>query len=335
MVVDFEASYNVIMGRPTLNKLGTMVSTYHLCMKYPVGREVGRVWADNRVAKHCYEDSLRIGFRLAQANRPNVNVLDLDLDPRCNEMRERPLLAEDLKEINFGLDLMHKTKIGTTLAQEDESCLISFIRLTTKEVRRGEENGCPRGNQETTHDRFHLANGKWRMCTNYTDLNKACPKNPYPLPSIDRLVDGASGSALLSFMDAYSGYNQIKMHPQDEAKTIFITDARAYYYKVMPFELKNARATYQHLMDQIFKGLIGGDVEVYVDDMVVKSTTAAYHYRALRKVFQVLRKHQLKLNPEKCSFGVQAGKFWGFMLTEGGIKANLEKCQAIINMRSP
>ncbi|RDX95803.1 hypothetical protein CR513_21624, partial [Mucuna pruriens] len=82
------------------------------------------------------------------------------------------------------------------------------------------------------------------MCTDYTDLNKACPKAPYPLPSIDRLVDGVAGFALLIFMDAYSGYNQIWMHPQDEEKTAFITDDGAFCYKVMPFELKNAGATY-------------------------------------------------------------------------------------------
>ncbi|RDX92393.1 hypothetical protein CR513_25480, partial [Mucuna pruriens] len=84
--------------------------------------------------------------------------------------------------------------------------------------------------------------GKWRMCLNYTDLNKACPNDPYPLPSIDRLVGGASGSALLSFMD-------IKMHPQDEAKTAFITNVGAYCYKVIPFGLKNVGATYQRMMD--------------------------------------------------------------------------------------
>ncbi|RDY01913.1 hypothetical protein CR513_14697, partial [Mucuna pruriens] len=121
------------------------------------------------------------------------------------------------------------------------------------------------------------ANGKWRMCTDYVDLNKACPKDPYPLPNIDRLVDGASSFALLSFLDAYS----------DEAKTAFITDSRTFYYKVMPFGLKNGEATYQHLMDKIFKKIIGTDVEVYVDDMVVKSTVAADHYKALERVFQV------------------------------------------------
>ncbi|RDX61416.1 Retrovirus-related Pol polyprotein from transposon 17.6, partial [Mucuna pruriens] len=103
------------------------------------------------------------------------------------------------------------------------------------------------------------------------------------------------------------------MHPQDEAKTAFITDSRTFCYKVMSFRLKSVRATCQHLVDKFFEEIIGIDVEVYVDDMM----------------------HQLKLNPEKCSFGVQAEKFLGFMLTEKGVKANPEKCQAIINMRSP
>ncbi|RDX64038.1 hypothetical protein CR513_57448, partial [Mucuna pruriens] len=111
------------------------------------------------------------------------------------------------------------------------------------------------------------ANGKWRMCTDYTDLNKACPKDSYPLPGIDRLVDSVAGFTFLSFMDSYSGYNLIWMHPQDEEKMAFITDEGAFCYQVMPFGLKNAGATYQRLMDKIFKGILGEDVEVYVDDM--------------------------------------------------------------------
>ncbi|RDX96113.1 hypothetical protein CR513_21271, partial [Mucuna pruriens] len=143
------------------------------------------------------------------------------------------------------------------------------------------------------------ANGRWRMCADYTDLNKACPKDPYPLPSIDRLVDGVSRHALLSFMDAYLGYNQIRMHPADEEKTTFITEAGAFYYKVMPFGLKNAGATYQRLMDKFFKEIIGKDMEVYVDDIVVKSSKAETHYHTLERVFAILRKNQLRLNPEK------------------------------------
>ncbi|RDX96123.1 hypothetical protein CR513_21252, partial [Mucuna pruriens] len=179
------------------------------------------------------------------------------------------------------------------------------------------------------------ANGRWRMCTDYTALNKACPKDPYPLPNINQLVDEVSEHALLSFMDAYSGYNQIRMHPADEEKTAFIIEAGAFCYKVMPFGLKNVGATYKRLMDKVFKEIIGKDMEVYVDDMVVKSSKAETHYHTLERVFTILRKNQLRLNPEKCSFGVRADKFLGFMLTERGIEANPDKCQAIINMRSP
>ena len=88
------------------------------------------------------------------------------------------------------------------------------------------------------------SSGKWRMCVDYKDLNKACPKDSYPLPNIDRLVDGAAGHKILSFLDAYSGYNQISMHHSDRGKTAFTTDDANYFYKVMPFGLKNAGATY-------------------------------------------------------------------------------------------
>ncbi|RDX75708.1 Retrovirus-related Pol polyprotein from transposon 17.6, partial [Mucuna pruriens] len=179
------------------------------------------------------------------------------------------------------------------------------------------------------------ANGKWRMCTDYTDLNKVCPKDPYPLPNIDRLVDSVSGFEFLSFMDVYSSYNKKKMHPDDEEKTACITDGGAFCYKVMSFGLKNVGATYQRLMDKIFKYVIGRDIEVYVDDMVAKSKGGESHCEALGRVFEVLRRHQLRLNPEKCSFGVQVGRFLGFMLTERGIEANPDKCRAVISMRSP
>ena len=149
------------------------------------------------------------------------------------------------------------------------------------------------------------------------------------------MVDNASGYDLLSFMDAYSGYNQIRMHLEDEEKTAFMTDKANYCYKVMAFGLRNAGATFQRLMDKVFKSLIGRAIEVYVDDMVVKSTKEEDHQDSLNKVFDLLRRHDIKLNPEKCSFGVQAGKFLGFMLTRRGIEVNLEKCKAIMNMRSP
>nr|KYP52792.1 Transposon Ty3-I Gag-Pol polyprotein [Cajanus cajan] len=165
--------------------------------------------------------------------------------------------------------------------------------------------------------------GKWRMCVDYTDLNKACPKDSYPLPSIDRLVDGASGHTLLSFLDAYSRYNQIMMYPPDEVYTSFITDHANFCYRVMPFGLK------------VFHQQIGRNMEVYVDDMVVKTTSVEDHAAELAEVFRQIREHNMRLNPEKCVFGVQGDKFFGFMITNRGIEANSEKCKAIIQMQSP
>ena len=121
------------------------------------------------------------------------------------------------------------------------------------------------------------AKGKWRMCVDYTDLNKACPKDAYPLPNIDLLVDSATDNKVLSFLDAYPGYNQIPMATTDMNKTAFITDDTNYFHKVMPFGLKNTGATYQRLMDKVFSHLMGKCVEVYVDDMVAKSPSHQQH----------------------------------------------------------
>ncbi|GAU37228.1 hypothetical protein TSUD_375300 [Trifolium subterraneum] len=143
------------------------------------------------------------------------------------------------------------------------------------------------------------ASGKWRMCVDFTDLNKECPKDLYPLPNIDRLIDGASGYKTLSFMDAYSG------------------------------------ATYQRLMDRVFVEQIGKNLELYIDDMIVKTQKEGEHDKDLEDILKSFRKYNMRLNPAKCSFGVQAGKLLGFLHTHRGIDANPDKFQAIIDMRSP
>jgi len=125
-------------------------------------------------------------------------------------------------------------------------------------------------------------NGNWRMCIDYRNINSACPKDSYPLLNIDSLVDGATDHKILRFLDTYSGYNQIRMHPRDKDKMAFMTADDNYYYEVMSFGLKNAGATYQHLLDKIFKGLIGRAVEVYVDDIVVKFDSFEQHPKDLQ-----------------------------------------------------
>ncbi|KAL0444249.1 UNVERIFIED_CONTAM: Pro-Pol polyprotein [Sesamum latifolium] len=129
--------------------------------------------------------------------------------------------------------------------------------------------------------------GKWRMCIDFRDLNKACPKDFYPLPRIDQLVDSTSGCELLSMMDASQGYHQIMLAPEDRKKVSFITSEGTFCYVAMPFGLKNAGATYQRLVDKIFRPQIGKNVEVYVDDMLVKSKKAADHVKDLEETFSV------------------------------------------------
>nr|XP_018676799.1 PREDICTED: uncharacterized protein LOC108951871 [Musa acuminata subsp. malaccensis] len=173
------------------------------------------------------------------------------------------------------------------------------------------------------------------MCVDYTSLNRACPKDCYPLPRIDQLIDTTAGHARLSFMDAFSGYNQIRMMPEDQEHTAFLTDLGVYFYKVMSFGLKNAGATYQRAVNKMFAQQIKRNFEVYVDDMIVKSRAAADHLTDLTETFATLRRYGLRLNPAKCVFGVSSGKFLGFIVHERGIDVNPEKVQAIIDMQAP
>ena len=153
-------------------------------------------------------------------------------------------------------------------------------------------------------------NDKWRVCVDFTDLNWACPKDPFPMPKIDQLVDATYGHPRMSFLDAFQGYHQIVLAPVDREKTAFISPDANYHYKVMPFRLKNAGTTYQLMMTRMFQEKIGCTVEVYIDDMVVKSKQE--HIEDLQGVFEVLWQRKLRLNAEKCTFGVEAGKFLGY-----------------------
>jgi hypothetical protein len=163
--------------------------------------------------------------------------------------------------------------------------------------------------------------GKWRMCVDYTGLNKACPKVPYPLPRIDQIVDSTAGCETLSFLDAYSGYHQIRMKESDQLTTSFITPFGMYCYVTMPFGLRNAGATYQRCMNRVFGEHIGRTVEAYVDDIVVKTRKASDLLSDLEATFRCLKAKGVKLNPEKC-----------VIVSKRGIEANPEKIAAITNM---
>jgi hypothetical protein len=179
------------------------------------------------------------------------------------------------------------------------------------------------------------ANGKLRMCIDYTNLNKACPKDPYPLPRIDQIVDSTSDCDLLSFIDAYSDFHQIKMAKDDRKHTAFVTVDGLYCYVVMPYELLNALPTFAHAMNITLGYLVRDIVEVYVDDIVVKTRELNSLLENLAQVFDKLRVTSTKLNPKKCVFGVSAGKLLDFLVSHRGIEVNPDKIRAIEAMRSP
>ena len=160
------------------------------------------------------------------------------------------------------------------------------------------------------------SNGKWRMCVDFTDLNKACPKDDYPLPKIDRLVDSTAGHALLRFMDANVGYHQIPLATEDQPNTAFITNVGVYCYKVMPFGLKNARATYQRMVNKVFQSQIGRNLEVYVDDMITKSKQAFEHAADLRKTLTNSEETKCDLIQTSVCLGSLEGSVSAFLWTK-------------------
>ena len=142
------------------------------------------------------------------------------------------------------------------------------------------------------------------------------------MPRIDQQVDATAGHPRMSFLDAFQGYHQIPLALEDQEKTAFIMPTGNYHYKVMPFGLKNAGSTYQRMMTRMFEPRLGKNIEIYVDDMVVKSKVVIEHLEDLSDIFDVLRRHKLRLNASKCSFGVGSIKFLGYMVTYRGIEVN-------------
>lgn len=138
------------------------------------------------------------------------------------------------------------------------------------------------------------------MCVDFTDLNKVCPKDCYPLPYIDQKIEAVAAYNILNFLDLYKGYYQVLTDAEDAPKTIFITSWGIYAYKKMPFGLKNAGATYQRLIDEVFRKQIGRNVVIYVDNIIIKSLRMEDYARDLIEILDTLRRIDLKLNLAKC-----------------------------------
>lgn len=155
---------------------------------------------------------------------------------------------------------------------------------------------------------------EYKMCIDFNNLNTVLPKDCFPLPNIDQLVDAMASFEMMSFMNAYSNYHYIQMHSKDEEKMAFIMEEGTYCYIRKPFYLMNAGATYQRLVNRMFKNEIGQNMEVYVDDMMIKIKYAQNHISDLEEVFTIIRDYKIRLNPNKCVFGVTSKKFLSYLV---------------------
>ncbi|XP_057734679.1 uncharacterized protein LOC130950160 [Arachis stenosperma] len=339
-------AYNIILGRKTINDFEAIINTKLLVMKFVADDgSVGTIRGDLETAVAC--DNVSLSLRKKSKEASGVFLADLDARVEDNP---RPEPEGDLEKFSIGDEGGRFTFVNKNLPHELKEPLIEMIRanrdlfawtpadmpgidpqiishhLAVKPgarpvAQRRRKMSAERAEEvaKQTADLLEAGfirevdyttwlsnvvlvkkhNGRWRMCVDYSDLNKACPKDCFSLPNIDALVDAAAGYRYLSFMDAYSG------------------------------------ATYQRLMNKIFHDLIGKTVEVYVDDILAKTTRPDDLLNDLASVFASLRQHGMRLNPLKCAFAMEAGKFLGFMITQRGVEANLEKCQAILQMKSP
>jgi hypothetical protein len=303
---------------------------------------------EDTVPKNTIDELLEINLSTTADPRPTY--ISASLPPEVREQL-KTLLKEYMDcfawryEEMPGLDpkiAVHKLKIDPAIKpvkQASRRMRIELEEKVTQETQKLIDAGFIR--EEETPDwvanivPVKKKNGQIRICVDFRDLNKACPKDEFPLPVTEIIIDHTSSYEVFSFMDGYAGYNQILMDETDQKHTSFRTPMGIFCYRVMPFGLKNAGATYQRAMTKIFHDLIHNIVECYVDDLVVKALSYEEHLSNLRIIFERLRMHRLKLNPLKCAFMVSSGKFLGFVIRHRGIEIDPAKIKAIMELPPP
>ncbi|KAJ0442639.1 putative nucleotidyltransferase, Ribonuclease H [Helianthus annuus] len=349
LVVGARSIHNVILGRPRMCAFGIISSTIHGSLKFPteagvatldsestmhvaeVRQSEGNVqppsllteeWA---IHPHFPEQKVAIGAHLPERTKKRLwKLLSSSLDVFAWQTSDMVGVPRCLAE--------HKLKVSHSakpVTQRKRNMALARNKAISEDVRKLLNAGIIR----EVRYQIWVSNPvmvtkkdkTWRMCVDFSDLNNACPKDCYPLPEIDLKIDSLSSFRLKCFLDAYKGYHQIQMALEDEDKTAFVTNEGLFCYTKMSFELKNAGATYQRLMDKAFKGHIGRNLEIYVDDLVIKSQAEDNMIDDILETFTRLRSINLKLNPKKCSFGLEEGKFLGVWITQSGIQAHPEK----------
>ncbi|PKA59789.1 RNA-directed DNA polymerase like [Apostasia shenzhenica] len=369
-VIRAKLGYNAIQGRTTLNSFGMVITTPHLCTKFSTSSSVVTIRGDAKKATRCFQIATQLVVdqldpRESHPVVPQEGVINVTLggedsskivniSSSVNDKQQADVVAllseyidvfawspEDVSGVDRAVCEHHLniSSIASPIAQKKRVMVGERQDAIREEISKLLGAGYIR---EVRYPQWltnvvmvKKASGKWRMCVDFRTLNQACPIDTYPLPRIDTMIDRTFGYEVMSFLDVFSGYHQIQMAREDEEKTVFITDFGTYCYNVMPFGLKNAGATYQRMIDAVFKEQRGKNLEAYIDDILVKSRTLEGHLNDLRETFSTLRKFNLKLNPAKCPFGTTSGKFLGYLASARGIEANPNKISAFLNMPSP
>ena len=166
-------------------------------------------------------------------------------------------------------------------------------------------------------------NGEIRLCIDFRNLNKCSKKDNYPLPKMEYLLQRVSGASVMSFLDGFSGYNQVSMHPDDQEKTKFTTPWGIFMYAKIPFGLMNAGDTFQRAMDLAFVGLKDKFVLIYLDDLTVYSNNHEEHLQHLRKVFLKCIQFGISMNTKNSQFALREGKLLGHIVSVEGVKIDL------------
>ncbi|GJW03196.1 reverse transcriptase domain-containing protein [Tanacetum coccineum] len=336
MVVRSPSPYNGIIGRPGVRKIRAIPSTTHGMLKFLIVGGIVTLRSSRIIPLEC-----------SMVSEPGMSR------PVINQVTEEKI------QVAIHLEYPEQTKPTDTIGVPWH---IAKHRLNIREgclpVRQKKRGQAPKRNKaiceevaklvdvgimKEVHYHSWLSNpvmvkkhdDSWRMCVDFKDLNKECLKDGYPLPEIDWKLESLCGYPFKCFLDAYKGYHQIKMAEEDEDKTTFITSQGIFCYSKMSFGLKNAGATYQRLVDKAFQKQIGRNLEVYVDDLVIKCRTEKEVIRYIEETFRTLREINMKLNQKKCAFGMREGTFLGYKVHADGLRVCPDKVEAVLNLSSP
>ncbi|GJS29039.1 reverse transcriptase domain-containing protein [Tanacetum coccineum] len=364
MMVRSTSPHNGIIGRPGLRKIQAVPSTTHRIIKFPVTGGILTLKSSKIIPVECAmvsgpeeqpisvnkvreervkvainpehpEQTVMIGSNLTDKTREKLcNLLQRSLDIFAwtpADMTGVPRhIAKHRLNVRKGCQPVRQKKKGQAVERN-----IAINDEVSKLVTAGIMREVHYHDWLSNPVMVKKSDNSWRMCADFKDLNKAYPKDGYPLLEIDWKVESLCGFPFKCFLDAYKGYHQIQMAEEDEEKTAFITNQGIFCYTKILFGLRNAGATYQRLVDKAFYEQIGRNLEVYVDDLVIKSRTDDEIVRDIEETFKTLRKINMKLNPKKCTFGVEEGMFLGYQVNTKGTKICPDKVDAVLSLQSP